>query len=164
MEGLCRLVEAFTVAEDIRLDESDRIPGLGRPPAAAEFVLGELLQAIPAFDGRGQGWSGHLLTYGRALLDLRQMGYEALAIKGEYAFKLYIKRIRMGPLSTDVPRPEHPPSVLRPHQRAYWELRENQPVGIGHVFKYPYGFYGLMGLAQDPDLRDRCMQAAYHIF
>ena len=164
VEGICRLVEAFTTVEDIQLEEDDDIPDLGAPPAAAEFVLSELLRTMRTFDGRGQGWSGHLLTYGRALLDLRQLGYGQLARRGEHAFKLYIKRIRMGPLQTDVPRPEHPPSELVSRQWAYWQARRTRPVGMGHLFKYPYGFYGWTDLVQDSDLRGRCIQAAYHVF
>lgn len=163
VSGVCRLIEAFTDVEDIQLGQSDDIPDLGALPAAAELILSEFLTTIDAFDGRGQGWSGHLLTYGRALLDLRQLGYEALAQTAEHAFKIYVKRLRMGPLETDQPRPEHPASRLRPHQYAYWERRRNQPVGIGHVFKYPYGFCGLMDFAQDHGLRQRCLDAAYHV-
>jgi len=70
----------------------------------------------------------------------------------------------LGPLETDKTWPEHPPSDLYPLQRAYWQGRRFRPVGIGHVFKYPYGFYGLMGLARDVELKRRCGQAAYHIF
>ena len=162
VNGICKLIEAFTISEGFERRDDD-IPDMGPAPEAAEFVLSELPRTIEAFTGRGQGWSGHLLTYGRALFDLRQLGYGALADKGEQVFKLYVKRIRMGPLGTDRPRPEHPPSERYPHQRAYWEARRDQPVGIGHVFKYPYGFYGLLALAQDPDLKRRCMQAAYHI-
>lgn len=162
--GICALTREFTASEPLRLEEQDDIPDLGPPAAAAEFILSELLEAIPRFDGRGQGWSGHLVTYGRALLDLRQLGHEHLARRAEYAFKLYIKRIRMGPLDIDKPRPEHPASELRPCQTAYWEGRSNEPVGLGHVFKYPYGFCGLTALAQDADLKQRCVQVADHIF
>jgi hypothetical protein len=163
VDGICKLIEAFATVEDIRLEEDDDIPDWGAPPDVARYVLSELLRTVEAFDGRGQGWSGHLLTYTRALLDLRQLGYEALSRKGENAFKIYIKRIRLGPLETDRPRPEHPPSDLRPHQRAYWEKRAEQPIGIGHCFKYPYGFYGLLGLVHDQRLKRQCVQAAYHI-
>ena len=133
VEGICKLIEAFSSMDDIRLQDEDDIPGLGASPEAAEFILSELLRTIVAFDGRGQGWSGHLLTYGRALIDLRQLGYNALTRRGEGAFRIYIKRIRMGPLETDQPRPEHPPSDLYPHQRAYWESRQTRSVGLGHV-------------------------------
>ena len=163
VDGICKLIDAFTIVEDLELEEGDDIPDWGAPPAVADFVLSELLGAMSRFDGRGQGWSGHLLTYARAHLDLRQLGYTALALQAEHAFKLYIKRIRMGPQAIDKPRPEHPPSALRPHQRAYWEDRKDRPIQLGHVFKYPYGFYGLMDLAEDVDLKRRCVQAAYHV-
>jgi hypothetical protein len=164
IEGICKLVESFTTAEDLRLEGEDEIADLAAPPAAAAFILSELLRTIQAFDGRGQGWSGHLLTYGRALLDLRLLGYGSMAQKGEHAFKLYIKRIRTGPLDTDKPRHEHPPSELLPHQLAYWKTQRALPVGIGHVFKYPYAYYGWLGHLQDSDLAAACMRAAYHIF
>lgn len=162
--GICQVVEAFTVVHDINLDDTDNIPDLGSPTTAAEFILTELLRTIQAFDDRGQGWSGHLLTYGRALLDLQELGYAVLARKGEYAFKLYIKRIRMGPLTTDKPRPEHPLSALRPHELTYWKNRQDKSIALGHVFKYPYGFYKLLNLTEDSQLRWQCIQAAYHIF
>ena len=163
VDGLCALVEAFTAVDDIHLEEDDQIPDWGAPAEVAEFVLAEWVRCIAAFEGRGQGWSGHLLTYSRALLDLREMGYDTLARQGEHAWKLYVKRIRMGPLETDRPRSEHPPSELFPHQRVYWEQRAPKPVGIGHVFKYPYGYYGLMALAQDARLKELCRQVAFHV-
>ena len=163
VDGLCKLIEAFDTVEDIRLEPGDELQDWGAPTDVAEFVLSEWLRCIKAFEGRGQGWSGHLLTYGRALFDLKEMGYETLARQGEHAFKLYLKRIRMGPLETDKPRAEHLPSDLFPHQRVYWGQRATQPVGIGHLFKYPYGFYGLMDLARDARLKQQCMQVAYHV-
>ena len=163
VDGLCKLVESFTLVDEIRLEESDEIPDWGAPEDVAEFVLSEWVRCIEAFDGRGQGWSGHLLTYARALLDLREMGYDALARQAEGGFNLYLKRIRLGPLETDVPRPEHPQSDLLPQQREYWAQRATKSVGIGHVFKYPYGFYGLMALARDARLKEQCMQVAYHV-
>jgi hypothetical protein len=163
VDGICRLIECFNTVEDICLAADDDIPSWGGPQEVAEIVLSELLATIAAFDGRGQGWSGHLLTYTKALLDLQALGYGALVKQGEHAFRLYVKRIRMGPLETDQPRPEHPPSDLRPHQLSYWKRRALRPVGIGHCFKYPYGFYGLMALVQDTRLKERCMEAAYHV-
>lgn len=163
VDGVCKLVQSFTRVDDLRLEETDEVPGWDTPGDMAEYVLSEWVRCIEAFDGRGQGWSGHLLTYCRALLDLREMGYGALAQQAEGGFKLYVKRIRIGPLETDLARPEHPPSDRLPHQRCYWEQRAGKPVGIGHVFKYPYGFYGLMRLAQDARLKEQCRQAAYHV-
>jgi hypothetical protein len=163
VEGICRLIESFTLVDDIRLAPGDNIADMGSPSQAAEMILGELPRAIEAFEGRGQGWSGHLLTYGRALIDLRQMGHEALAGECEAGFRLYIKRVRMGPLGLDKPRPEHARSSLRPHERRYWERRHPGTVALGHVFKYPYGFYGLMDLARDTALKDECWRVACHV-
>jgi hypothetical protein len=34
---------------------------------------------------------------------------------------------------------------------------------MGHMFKYPYGFYGLLNLASDADLKRRCLAAVYKV-
>lgn len=164
VDGICRLIESFTIIDAGNSEDDEIIPNFDKPSIAAEFILTELLSTIDAFSGRGQGWSGHLLTYGRALLDLRELGYGALASKGGSAFKSYIKRIRRGPLDTDKLRPEHPVSALRPHERAYWEERQTKSLALGHVFKYPYAFYGLMALTDNALLKAQCTKAAYHIF
>jgi len=161
VDGICALIDSFTPTE-IELDENDHIPDLGSGSAGAELILSEMLKFIVRFDGWGQGWSGHLLTYGRALLDLREMGYESTAEKGAHAFKLNLKRGGML-LAEDLSRPEHPPTELRPVHREYWEPRKTEPLGLGHVFKYPYAFYGLMAMAEDPELKRRCHEQAFHI-
>ena len=105
-----------------------------------------------------------MLTFGRALIDLWQLGHEDLATEGQHAFKQYVKRTRMGPLERDLPRPERPPSELRPLGRAYWEARKAQDVNIGHCFKYPYGFYGLLALARNDETKQSCLAEGYRIF
>jgi hypothetical protein len=162
--GLCKLIEAFTIVDDLEVTEDDDIPYLGSPQEAAELILAELLQVMTAFIDRGQGWSGHLLTYGRALLDLREAGHDDLAGAAEPAFRIYLKRIRMGPDKDGKAFTEHPDIPLRPHQRAYWERRQAGSPALGHLFKYPYGFYGLMNLAQDPALKEQCMRDTFRIF
>lgn len=161
--GICKLIESFTVVDNLRLEASEQTPDLSETPDGATFILSELPRAVAAFDGRGQGWSGHLLTYGRAILDLRRSGYDSLARAAEQGFGIYVKRIRMGPLETDRYWVEHPPDDARPHQREYWVRRRERPIGIGHVFKYPYGYCGLMDLAEDPKVRLACEAVAYHV-
>lgn len=161
--GLCRLIECFAVPDDLTVTEADGIPRLGTPAEVADLLLAELLRAMRAFSGRGQGWSGHLMTYGRALLDLRETGHAELARAAEPGFRVYLKRIRQGPGPGDRAIAEHPETSLRPHQLAYWEQRRQTSPGLGHVLKYPYGFYGLLNLAQDDDLKHQAMTAAYHI-
>ncbi|MDF1515305.1 MAG: hypothetical protein P1S60_15965 [Anaerolineae bacterium] len=164
VDGLCKLIEAFTINEPLSLDQDDEQVDFEEASDIAEYILSEMLTVIDAFEGRGQGWSGHLLTYGRALIDIKNMGYGKTAKRGEHGFNLYIKRIRMGPLETDKPRPEHPQSVLLPVQREYWQQRVDKSLNLGHSIKYPYGFYGLVDLARDETLINQCLDKAYHIF
>jgi hypothetical protein len=164
VQGICKLIEAFSTSEPLTLEPNDEAVNFNNTAVTAEFIFSELLRTIDAFDGRGQGWTGHLLTYGRALLDLRQLGYIRTAKLGEEAFSLYIKRIRMGPLDTDRPRPEHKPGELLPYQSGYWELRRDLSLNLGHSIKYPYGFYGFMPLVNNHELVRRCLNEIYHIF
>jgi len=164
VEGLCRLIGRFESADDLVLEAGDELPAFGSPEAMAEYVLAEILRTMHAFEGRGQGWSGHMLTHGRAVLDLLQLGYRDLAQQAWEAFGLYVKRARLGPLDTDRPMPEHPPSDCGPLEARYWDRRRGMDLGLGHALKYPYGFYGLMGLARDDDLRGRCAAEAYRVF
>lgn len=164
VEGICRLIQCFDTADDVTLDPGDPVPDFAEPQAMAEFVLTETLRTIEAFLERGQGWSGHMLTFGRAIIELSELGYTGLASRARHDFKLYVTRTRMGPLDTDKPRPEHGQTELRPLEHAYWEQREGKDVGIGHCYKYPYGFYGLMGLARDPDLKQRYLDECYRLF
>lgn len=164
VDGICKMIDAFTVFDDIELRVDADVPDLSLPQLLAEFSLREWLKCTRAFDGSGQGWSGHLLTYARALIDLRQLGYSELATDAEYAFKLYINRIRMGPLNTDKVYAEHAVKDVHPHQAAYWQERRQHGPSLGHLFKYPYGFYGLVREAQDEALVRACWREAYRIF
>jgi hypothetical protein len=164
VEGICRLIEAFAASDQLSLDEDDVVVDFSFMPETAEFILSELLLTMRAFDGRGQGWSGHLLTYARALLDLRQLDYVEMSKKAEPAFSLYIKRIRMGPLDTDKSRREHSLIDFYPHQCEYWENRKDLPLNLGHSIKYPYGFYGIVEMTKNHELINKCFDNIYHIF
>ena len=142
-------------------DESEPIPNLSTAPQEVHIVLKEFLRTVKAFHGRGQGWSGHLLTYAKALVDLQELGYADLVDDAQAAFKLYVKRTRMGPLETDIPRPEHPRLAFSPLEKEYWVRRSKGGLGMGHLFKYPYGFYGLTAISQDPQLVRECMDASH---
>jgi hypothetical protein len=164
VDGICKLIQAFTVGESLVLNPADVRVGFSRQVETANFILSESLRTMCAFSGRGQGWSGHLLTYSKALMDLRELGYVETAEQAEYAFNLYVKRIRMGPLDTDIPRKEHQDNHLYPLQLAYWENRKGLPLRLGHSIKYPYGFYGWLALTRDQALENQCLQQAFHIF
>ena len=51
----------------------------------------------------------------------------------------------------------------KPLQKQYW-VEQKGDWNLGHVVKYPYGFYGILGYVQDRALVDRCMTEVYRIF
>ena len=55
--------------------------------AFAEVVLREYLTLLKLWRGRGQGWAGHMLTYGQAVLDLERLGHTDLFAKSKEAFR-----------------------------------------------------------------------------
>ena len=48
-------------------------------------------------------------------------------------------------------------------QDGHWTGRGGD-LSLGHKLKYPYGFYGLMNKAGDPEIKKRCFEVAYRIF
>jgi hypothetical protein len=162
VEGICRLIESFSVTH-VLPGEAVSLPDFENRAAFANFILKEFVQCTQRFSGRGQGWSGHLLTYSRAILDLVDLGYQETARRVRDGFTIYIQRIRSGPQEIDQQRPEHLPTDLYQLQTAYWEQREGD-LNPGHKIKYPNGFYGLFGLADDEAIRQQSLDAAYRIF
>lgn len=162
VDGICQLIEAFKITE-IPPGEAVSLPDLEDRAAFANFVLEEFIQCTQRFYGRGQGWSGHLLTYSRALLDLVELGYMDTAWQAAAGFQLYIQRIRSGPQETDKPRPENAPAAVFPLQSAYWAQRKGD-LNLGHQIKYPYGFYGLVTLADDKKILRVSQESASRIF
>ncbi|MDH3717649.1 MAG: hypothetical protein OES79_05955 [Planctomycetota bacterium] len=159
--GICELVQAFHKT-DVPQAEDDSLPNLADTAGAAEFLLAEFVRCTERFQGRGQGWSGHLLTYGRALLDLCELGYVDLAEAALPGFRQYLRRIRLGPLDSDKPRPEHLRTDLSPLQTDYWTDRPGD-WKLGHIIKYPYGLYGLLHLARNQEVQQACLAAAYRV-
>lgn len=162
VDGICRMVAEFKVTQ-VPSSETVAVPSVTESTAFAEFVLDEFVDCVARFQGRGQGWSGHLLTYSRALLDLCDLGHADLARDALPGYTEYIRRIRLGPQEIDKPRPEHEPMAFTPLQRAYWPLRTGD-LALGHQLKYPYGFYGLLARTQHVAVRRRAQQVAYRIF
>ena len=131
--------------------------------AFAEFVLEEFLASTEG--GPGQGFSGHLLTHGRAILDLRLLGHERFAGRCLHAFGLAVGRARprtRGPhWRAERPRVE----FRRPDRKEYWERRAAAgTVELGHLFKYPYGFLGLRRLSGNRALNEVCAENSYRLF
>ena len=161
--GICKLVESFTATDEF-LDEGDvPIPGCEDPRALVEFVPGEALRAMERFEGRGQGWTGHLLTHAQAVMDLHLSGHPDAVQPARDALVRYIRRTRMGPGEGDRSIPEHPRSDETPLEERYWQARQGDDIGLGHCLKYPYAYCSLLDLVCDAGLKSRCENEAYRI-
>jgi len=164
IDGVCKMIRSFTPWRDVEPDSDVNPPPFADAAAASRFILREASAAIDRFAGFGQGYAGHMLTFGQALVELAAMGEVEWAESCRTAFRKYVTVTRRGPEPDSKRRPDHKPTDLRPTDAAYWNGRGDKNVGIGHVFKYPYAYYDLLRRARDPDLRRTLDAKAYHLF
>lgn len=164
IDGVCTLIRSFTPWRDVNPDPDVDPPPFADATAASRFILREASAAIDRFVGFGQGYAGHMLTFGQALVELAAMGDVKWAESCRTAFRKYVTVTRRGPEPDSQRRPDHKPSDLRPNDAAYWRRRGDNAVGIGHVFKYPYSYYDLLRRADDPALTRGLEAKAYHLF
>ncbi len=164
VEGVCQLIRRFKPWHDIEPDAEVNPPPFTEEGAASKFILQEASAAIDRFHGFGQGFAGHMLTFGQALVELAEMGDEEVAEGCRTAFRKYVTVTRKGPEADARRIPDHRPSKLRPNELKYWKKRGDKSLGIGHVFKYPYGYYYLLEKANDPLLAENMDAKAYYLF
>ncbi len=164
VEGVCNLIRSFTPWHDIEPDEDVDPPPFSDEVAASRFILNEASNAIDRFIGYGQGFAGHMLTFGQSLVELAAMGDVEWAESCRTAFRKYVTVTRQGPEEGARVIADHKPSNRRPKQAEYWQQRGDKTLGIGHVFKYPYGYYDLLRRANDPQLAAALDAKAYHLF
>lgn len=164
VEGVCKLIRAFTPWRDMKPDASVDPPPFENSQAASRFILKEASEAIDRFVGFGQGFAGHMLTFGQSLVELAAMGDVEWAESCRTAFRKYITVTRLGPQPTDRKIKDHPFSKLRPDMAKYWQKRGDKTLGLGHVFKYPYAYYDLLTRAQDAQLEKEFEAKAWHLF
>ncbi len=164
IEGVCKLVRSMTPWRDVEPDATVEPPLFSDTSAASKFILREAMDAIDRFEGYGQGFAGHMLTFGQSLVELAAMGDVEWAESCRTAFRKYVTVTRHGPEPDSRRIPDHKQSSLRPTQSAYWNKRGDHAVGIGHVFKYPYSYYDLLREAHDPELQSAFEKKVYAIF
>ena len=164
VDGICKLIDNFATPQSVTLEDEDGIPDIADESALIRFIFSEYLRSVALYTGYGQGWAGHLLTIGHAVIELSRLGYEDLAARAHKAYRMYITTMRRGPRETDRHIPEHPPSNLTPLDRHYWKQRKTVRSGLGHAFKYPWSFFSLLSRLDDQDLKQRCLAAGYAIF
>ncbi len=164
IDGVRALIRSFTPWRDIEPDAEVNPPSFADTAAASRYILREASDAIDRFVGFGQGFAGHMLTFGQSLVELAIMGDVRWAESCRTAFRKYVTVTRLGPEADSKRYPDHKPSDLRPIDAAYWERRGDNSVGIGHVFKYPYSYYELLRRANDPELQRALDKKAYQLF
>ena len=164
VEGICRLIENFATTQNVTIEADDGVPEIADESALIEFIFSEFLRSVSLYAGYGQGWTGHLLTMGHAIIELSRLGYPDLAARGHNAYRMYIKTIRQGPAETDRHIPDHSASALTPLDYEYWKQRKTVRSGLGHAFKYACSFYNLLAQLRDPLLREHCLAESHKIF
>ena len=164
IDGVCQLIRSFTPWHDIEPDADVDPPPFADAAAASQFILREASAAIDRFVGFGQGFAGHMLTFGQSLVELAVMGDVKWAESCRTAFRKYVTVTRRGPEADAKHIADHKPSDLRPTDADYWKKRGDNTVSIGHVFKYPYSYYELLRRVGDSELRRTLDGKAYHVF
>jgi len=165
IDGVCRLIRAIKPwRDDVQPDESINPPPFADLAATSAFVLNEASRAMDRWQGYGQGFSGHMLTFGQALVELAEMGDIECAESCREAFLKYVTITRQGPGPTDKPRQDHKPGQVRPNSTEYWRERGDKQVDIGHAFKYPYSYYNLLRRVNDDTLEQELEAKAWRVF
>ena len=164
VNGVCQLIRSIKPWRDIKPDEGIQPPPFKNASAASRFILKEASEAIDRFKGFGQGFAGHMLTFGQSLVELAAIGDEDWAESCRTAFCKYVTVTRMGPQPGDPKIKDHRFNQLRPKDTEYWQKRGEKTLGIGHVFKYPYAYYDLLARAQDPNLENEINAKAWQLF
>jgi len=164
VDGVCNLIRSIKPWRDVEPDQSIEPPPFKDSQAAARFILKEASDAIDRFKGFGQGFAGHMLTFGQSLVELAAMGDVEWAESCRTAFCKYVTVTRMGPQPGDRKIKDHRFSKLRPDEAVYWQKRGDKTLGIGHVFKYPYAYYDLLSRADDSELEQEFDAKAWQLF
>ena len=164
VEGVCNLIRSIKPWRDVEPDEDVQPPPFEDESAAAKFILQEASDAIDRFVGFGQGFAGHMLTFGQSLVELAAMGDVEWAQSCRTAFRKYVTVTRRGPQPDDRKIKDHQFTKLRPDDTEYWQKRGQKTLGLGHVFKYPYAYYDLLRRAKDPELEAEFDAKAWQLF
>ncbi|MCA9177541.1 MAG: hypothetical protein KDB14_23810 [Planctomycetales bacterium] len=164
VQGVCRLIDAFKPWRDDPADPQVDPPPFADQVACSRFILQEASASIDRFIGFGQGFAGHMLTFGQSLVEMAAAGQVEWAESCRVAFCKYVTVTRKGPEPTDRKISEHQFSKLRPDEVEYWQQRGAKTLGIGHAFKYPYAYYDLLRRAKSPEIEKEFEAKAWRLF
>jgi hypothetical protein len=148
--GLRKMVKSFGKTNGKPPDEkNDGLVDLTDEGKFIHFVFEEFLRA------KGDGFDGHVVTIGHALVELYRMGHKELARKGVPAYWQWVRESRADRVKDVAPR-EGP----TPLTREYWAAQAKRRLGeivSSHMVKYPYSFYALAKDVTDEDLKKRIL-------
>jgi len=81
------------------------------------------------------------------------------------AFGLFLERARPRSPTKDYREGRTPRDFPRPDEREYWARRVAAgELELGHLFKYPYGFFGLRRHSPNSELNQVCWDQSFRLF
>jgi hypothetical protein len=152
IDGLRKMVRSFGKTKGETANDSDPLVGLDDERKFIHFVFEEFLKA------RGDGFDGHVLTIGHALVELYRMGHKDLAKKGVPAYWDWVRASRADAGEDTTARAESGKPTPLTHD--YWAAQAKRRLGeivSSHTVKYPYSFYALAKDVTDEDLKKRIL-------
>jgi hypothetical protein len=158
IDGLRKMVRSFGKTTGRAGRDSDPLVGLDDERKFVHFVFEEFLRA------RGDGFDGHVVTIGHALVELYRMGHKELARKGVPAYWQWVRESRADEGGRKIE--PAPPRTPTPLTREYWAAQARRRVGeiaSSHTVKYPYSFYALAKDVTDEDLKKRILAKVYRL-
>ncbi len=158
IDGLRKMVRSFGKTRGPVAKDPDPLVGLDDERKFVHFVFEEFLKA------KGDGFDGHVVTIGHALVELYRMGHKELARKGVPAYWQWVRGARAAEGERKVaPAPRRAPTPLT---REYWAAQAKRRIGEiagSHTVKYPYSFYALAKDVKDEDLKKRILAKVYRL-
>jgi hypothetical protein len=159
IDGLRKMVRSFGKTRGgAEEDPEPPLVGLDDEQKFVHFVFEQFLRAM------GDGFAGHVVTIGHALVELHRMGHKELARKGVPAYWQWVRLARAGEGGGEVvPAPPRAPTPLT---REYWAGQAKRRIGeivSSHMVKYPYSFYALAKDVRDEDLKKRILAKVYQL-
>jgi hypothetical protein len=160
IDGLRKMVRSFGKTRVEAAKAPDPLVGLDDEQEFVHFIFEEFLRA------KGDGFDGHVMTIGHALVELYRMGHKELARKGVPAYWQWVREARAGEDEGASRVAPAPPRAPTPLDRAYWAAQAKHRIGeivSSHTVKYPYSFYALAKDVTDEDLKKRILAKVYRL-
>jgi hypothetical protein len=159
IEGLRKMVRSFGKTRGTPENDSEPLVGLDDEQKFVHFVFEEFLKAM------GDGFDGHVVTIGHALVESHRTGHKELARKGVPAYWHWVRGSRANGDEGGNVEPA-PPRAPTPLTREYWAAQAKHHIGeiiSSHTVKYPYSFYALAKDVTDEDLKKRMLAKVYRL-